>query len=154
MAGGALVGWVIGAFWWSLLTPTAPSTPKEIVIPLGTAAAIERGEVPPGIPSALSLSSGGKLLVANHDTAEHLIAGTLVLPGDTVLVTPSKKNGQVECTFHPGGAIAVTLTKRPPITVTFVPAFMLGAPFGIAFGVATWVGRKLSMDEEGQPAAV
>ncbi len=148
MAGGALVGWVIGAFWWSLLTPSAPATPREIIIPQGAAAAIARGEVPPGIPSALSLSSAGKLLVANHDTAEHLIAGTLVLPGDTVLVTPSKKNGQVECTFHPGGAIEVTLTERPPITVTFVPAFMLGAPFGIAFGVATWVGRKLSMDDE------
>jgi len=66
-----------------------------------------------------------------------------------VLVTPAKKNGQVECTFHPGGAIEVTLTARPPITVTFVPAFMLGAPFGLAFGVATWVGRKLSMDDEG-----
>ena len=151
MAGGALVGWVIGAIWWSLLTPTAPSTPKEIIIPFGTAAAISRGEIPQGIPSELSLSSAGKLLVANHDSAEHLIAGTLVLPGDTVVVTPSKKNGQVECTFHPGGAIDVTLTKRPSISVTFVPAFMLGAPFGIAFGVATWVGRRLGMDDEGEP---
>lgn len=152
MAGGTLVGWLVGALWWAMLTPTAPSTPKEIIIPAGAAAAIARGEVPAGIPSALSLSSSGKLLIANHDTAEHLIAGMLVLPGDTVLVTPSEKSGQVECSFHPGGAIDVTLTRRPPITVTFIPAFMLGAPFGIAFGVATWVGRKLSMDDEGEPA--
>lgn len=154
MAGGALVGWLVGALWWAMLTPNAPSTPREIVIPEGAAAAIARGEVPPGIPSSLSLSSAGKLLVVNHDTAEHLIAGTLVLPGDTAMVTPAEKNGQVDCSFHPGGAIDVVLTERPPITVTFVPAFMLGAPFGIAFGVATWVGRKLSMDEDGQAATI
>ena len=81
----------------SFVTSDGDSLTPQITIPQGAAAAIARGEVPPGIPSALSLSSAGKLLVANHDTAEHLIAGTLVLPGDTVLVTPSKKNGQVEC---------------------------------------------------------
>lgn len=151
VAGGALVGWLIGALWWAMLTPRAPSAPEEITIPPGAAAAIARGELPPGIPSQLSLSSAGKLLVANLDSSEHLIAGTLVLPGDTVLVTPSEKSGQVACTFHPGGAIAVSLTKRPPITVTFIPAFLLGSPFGLAFGVATWVGRKLSMDD-GEPA--
>ncbi len=152
--GGAVAGWFVAFAWWLMLTPSAPSTPRVVDIPLGAAAAIARGEVPPGIPSALSLSSAGKLLVANHDSAEHLIAGTLVLPGDTVLVTPTEKNGQVDCSFHPGGAISVTLTERPPVTVTFIPAFLLGAPFGIAFGVATWVGRKLAMDEEtDHPAA-
>jgi hypothetical protein len=148
MAGGALVGWLVAFLWWTMLTPTAPSEPREITIPLGAAAAIARGEVPQGIPSSLSLSSSGKLLVANHDSSEHLIAGTLVLPGDTVLVTPSNKNGEVQCTFHPGGAIEVSLTKRPPLYVTFLPAFMLGAPFGLAFGVATYVGKRLGMEDE------
>lgn len=151
MAGGTVVGWIVGVIWWAMLTPTAPSTPRTINIPPGAAAAIARGEVPPGIPSVLSLNSAGKLLVSNHDTAEHLIAGTLVLPGDTVLVTPEEKSGTVACSFHPGGAIGISLQERPPITVTFVPAFMLGAPFGIAFGVATWVARKLGVDDEPAP---
>lgn len=148
VAGGALVGWLVALLWWSMLTPTAPSQPRPITIPLGTAAAIARGELPQGIPSSLALSSGGKLLVANQDSSEHLIAGTLVLPGDTVLVTPANKSGQVDCTFHPGGAIEVSLTDRPPLYVTIVPAFLLGAPFGLAFGVATYVGRKLGVEDD------
>lgn len=131
-----------------MLSPSPPSKPLTVTIPAGAAAAIARGEAVPGIPSTLELSSAGQLFVTNHDSREHLIAGTLVLPGDTVVVEPTEKNGQVDCSFHPGGAIDVSLASRPPLYVTILPAFLLGAPFGLAFGAATFVTRRLSMDDD------
>lgn len=148
VAAGAMVGWLVGFAWWLMLSPSPPSQPLTITIPRGAGEAIARGELVPGIPSTLELSSAGQLIVTNHDSREHLIAGTLVLPGDTALITPTNKNGQVDCSFHPAGAIDVSIDSRPPLYVTIFPAFLLGAPFGLAFGVANFVARRLSMEDD------
>lgn len=148
LGGGVAVAWVVAVFWWWLLEPTTADEVKELVIPEGTAAAIADGRTTTGIPSDFSLGRSGEVLIINQDVAEHYIGGALIRPGATLLLKPQDKEGEVLCTFHPTGSIGFTLDERPSILVTIIPALLLGVPFGLAFGGATYIAQRLGMHED------
>ncbi|MBE0610027.1 MAG: hypothetical protein IH609_11630 [Dehalococcoidia bacterium] len=150
-AGGIAIGWLVSVFWWSLLEPAGKDDLRELVIPPGTAALIADGKPVPGIPANLDLGRTRELTITNNDEAEHYIGGALIRPGTTVTIEPVEKDGEVACSFHSAGAIAFTLSERPSIFVTIIPAMMLGLPFGLAFGLSVFVGQRIGMHDESEP---
>ncbi len=149
IVGGFLVAWLVGLFWWAMLEPAnANRGPLEITIPPGAAEDLAAGRPVPELPSRLDLGRSGQLYVVNNDSAPHFIGGVFIWPGTSATYEPVDKQGQVDCSFHPGGQISFTLTERPSIFVTIIPALMLGVPFGIAFGGAVFVAKRLGLDDE------
>ncbi|GIW18041.1 MAG: hypothetical protein WHT63_09755 [Tepidiforma sp.] len=149
--GGFVVGWLVSLLWWSMLVPNTPDPVEEITIPPGAADLVARGFRVPGVPSVIRAGESGTVRIINNDTAEHFLAGNLIRPGTIADIRPGPAEGQIACSFHPGGVIGYQLDARPPITVTFIPAAILGVPFGIAFGVAAIVARRLG-DEPAEPS--
>lgn len=149
--GGIVVGWLVSVFWWWLLEPVGKADARELVIPEGTAALIAEGKPAPGIPSNLDLGRTRELTITNNDVAEHYIGGALIRPGTTVTIEPADKEGTVACTFHLAGAISFTLTERPSIFVTLIPAILLGLPFGLAFGLAVFVANRITTHDDEEP---
>ena len=152
-AGGIAVAWIVGVFWWWLLEPAGKDAAKEIVIPAGTAAAIAAGRDAPGIPDSFDLDRAREVRIINNDTSEHYIGGTLIRPGADVVIIPEEKEGAVTCSFHSAGAINFTLSERPSLLVTIIPAILLGLPFGLAFGGSVFVAQRLRMHDEAEAAA-
>jgi hypothetical protein len=144
--GGFVVGWLVSVLWWSMLQPTGEIAPSEIVIPPGAADLIAEGRRVPGIPLVIRSGPAGTVRITNNDSVEHFLAGNLIRPGTTADVRPTVTEGQVVCSFQPGGHIGYQLTEIPPITVTFIPAALLGVPFGLAFGIAAIVSRRIGLD--------
>lgn len=150
-AGGIAVGWLVSLFWWWLLEPAGKDDLRALVIPPGAAALIAEGKPVPGIPADLGLGRTRELTITNDDEAEHYVGGALIRPGTTITIEPVQKDGEVACTFHSSGAIAFTLSERPSIFVTLIPAILLGLPFGLSFGLAVFVGQRLSMHDDSEP---
>ncbi len=146
MLGGFAVGWLVSVLWWAMLQPTGNDAPAEIVIPPGAADLIAAGQRVPGVPSVIRAGRSGTVRVINNDAVEHYLAGNLIRPGAVAEIRPARTEGQIACTFHSAGAVGYQLDERPPITVTVIPAAALGVPFGVAFGVATIVARRLGDD--------
>lgn len=149
--GGIAIGWLVSVFWWFLLEPVGKDAIRELIIPEGTAALIAEGKPAPGIPANLDLGRTRELTIINNDVAEHYIGGALIRPGTTATFEPTQKEGEVACSFHSGGSIAFSLTERPPLTVTIIPAILLGLPFGLAFGLAVFVGKRISTHDDAEP---
>lgn len=128
---GAALGAAFCAVWWLLLAFEAfPSASvEEMVIPPGTAEAIEQGAPFAFVPERYAFPPGGTLRVVNRDTAEHRIADTVIPPGRTAEVTASE-SGLLQCTVHPAGHLEIELQSRPPLWA------MVGLVVAMALGTA------------------
>jgi hypothetical protein len=79
----------------------APQT-IEIIIPAGTAARVEAGEDPPGIPDELAFVLGDQLLVHNQDSVTHTLGPLLVPAGASAsLPLTQPENLALSCSFKP-----------------------------------------------------
>ncbi len=140
LALGAVLGVGLSGLWWLLLEfETFPaSSIDEMVIPPGTADAIERGIPFAFVPERYAFAPGGHLRVINQDAAAHRIADTVVPPGRTADVTVSE-SGLIECTVHPAGHLEVRLESRPPLpaTIGLISALSVGT------AIAAWVIRSV-----------
>jgi len=129
--------------WWGLISPDARrSEIDEVLIPRGTAEAIERGDAFAFLPNVYALPPGGKLRVINRDLASHTVGNVTVPPGATADVE-APASGQLVCTIHPAGYLDIQLKERPPLTTMILPAILLGVPMGLLAGAAVWVAQKL-----------
>lgn len=138
LAVGAGIGVAFCAVWWALLARNviSPGGVEELVIPAGTADAIERGVPFAFVPERYSFPPGGQLRVVNRDTVEHRIAGTAIPPGSSATVEATE-SGQLECTVHPAGHLDITLEDRPPW-----PAMAgLTAMLSLSTAAVAWVIR-------------
>lgn len=148
VAGGFVVAWLVGIAWWAMLGPTVDDRPGDVVIPPGAAELIAQGRRVPGVPSTIRANDDGFVRITNNDTAEHYIGGALIRPGASAVIKPVETDGQVSCSFHSAGSIGIELDERPPFRVTIVPALILGVPFGLAFGGAVFVARRLGHEDD------
>lgn len=146
IGGGLAIAWSLTFIWWLLLEPiNRENRTVELVIPRGTAVAVAEGRVAPFIPERLVLGPNLSLRVRNEDEVAHRIAGKDLPPGSTALV---KADGgdQFSCTIHPAGSVGYSIDSRPSILATVFPSIVLGLPFGVIFGSAALVARRLRMD--------
>lgn len=147
--GGVLFAWGLSIAWWMVIEPIGTSDEVyELVIPEGTAAAVEAGEEPPFIPNSLSLGRSRVMMVYNEDVVEHQVGAWTVPPGGAAEIQATDGGDQITCTIHPAGAIGVAFEERPAFTSTFQSALILGIPLGIIFGLAGVVGSRITMDDE------
>ena len=98
------------------------------------------------MPATLSLRPGGRLVVYNHDDAEHSVGNVVIPPGAVAEITAPEDGGGFACTIHPSGYIS--LTKKPSFVTTVVPALFVGLPIGLLAGAAAWVGQRLKFEDD------
>ncbi|GAB4329213.1 MAG: hypothetical protein Kow0010_13410 [Dehalococcoidia bacterium] len=135
--------------WWSLLDPGNTDRVEEIVVPPGTAERIRTGQPVDFLPATVELSGSRQLRVINRDDVAHSVAGQRVFPGETVTITAEGADGELICSFHPGGALAFSVEGRGSLieTVT-VPTLILGLPVGLLLAVAIGVAKKIGTEDE------
>jgi hypothetical protein len=93
----------------------APET-VELVIPAGTAAQVEAGEEPPGIPDEMVFVLGDVLLVRNLDVVTHTLGPLLIPPESTAsLPLDYSDNFALTCSFKPTKYLG--LDVREPTTL-------------------------------------
>lgn len=135
--------WFVSLMWW-LLLPEARIVSLEV--PLGTAAAVARGESPDVIPTTLLLRRGDTLAVRNEDDVVHRIGLYSIAPGHTerMVVDEAMLSGaRLLCTIHPSGALSISALARPGIEATIIPTLIAGIPISFALVVAMMVIRRL-----------
>jgi hypothetical protein len=149
LAFASAIGWILGIIWWGVLSPDArQAVVDELIIPPGTAAAIERGTGIAFVPGQVSLSPGSRLLVINNDSVQHTIGEYVIPPGATAELSFDEESETFACTIHPSGFLGVNLRERPHFATTLVPAAFIGIPSGLTIGAGIWIGRRLKVEEE------
>jgi len=143
------VAWIVSLAWWLLLPET-----RTIVleIPVGTAAAVARGEAIEVIPSTLSLRRGDILVVRNDDNAVHRIGAAFLVPATTTRIAADEAlfNGaSLLCSIHPSGAIGISPITRPGLERTLIPTLLAGVPMSVALLVAMAAVRHLEPEASG-----
>lgn len=141
--GAFALAWLAAFVWWWLLPP---SNDVEFVIPQGTAALVQAGQVPPGLPRELVVRRGDTLLVRNLDAAPHRIGPLWVGPTATETSTVTGAFFAAEgllCTVHPAGALSVVPRSRPNVAVTIPVALLAGVPMAFAGLVGAAVATRL-----------
>lgn len=141
--GAFALAWVAAFVWWWLL-PASRSV--EFVIPVGTAALVRAGEVPPGLPRELVVRRGDSLVVRNQDSEPHRLGPLWVAPttAETTIVSGAFfAEGSLLCTIHPAGALAVTPRARPGIATTIPVTLLAGVPMAFAGLVGAAIASRL-----------
>ncbi len=145
LVAGVLAGALVGFLWWVSVVPLRSQPPLlQLTIPGGTNAAIDRGEEPPGLPRRIELGPSQRLYVVNLDSAEHLIAGTLIRPATSVVIEPTVLSAEeVACTVHPSGSIGVVIKDGPEASHSTLVGSMAGVPFGLLGAFAAMLSVRL-----------
>ncbi|MCC6237896.1 MAG: hypothetical protein IT299_10020 [Dehalococcoidia bacterium] len=141
--GAFALAWIAAFVWWWLLPP---SKSVELAIPAGTAALVQAGEVPPGLPRELVVRRGDTLVVRNQDSEPHRLGPLWVAPAtsETTMVSAAFfADGSLLCTIHPAGALAVTPRARPGIATTIPVALLAGVPMAFAGLVGAAIASRL-----------
>ena len=150
MAGGlALAGFISAAAWVALSDgPLRAPDSVEIVIPEGTAAAIERGAAVSAIPRNLRLVEGDTLVLRNQDVVPHQIGSYSVGPGTTLSVPlANASSATLLCSFHPQGSIGLDVRPHTSALLVLWPTLIIGIPLGLVSGGVLAVTRRLDVAE-------
>lgn len=92
--------------------PTATSADYEYVIPAGTGARFDAGEVVDILPGEMVVKVGEVLRIVNQDDRNHLIGPFFVGAGETLtqrFSTAGEFTGV--CTVHPSGQFVLEVTE-------------------------------------------
>lgn len=108
--------------------------PKEItmVIPVGTAEQVARGEQPPGIPSNMVFVVGDTLIVQNQDTVNHQL-GPLWIPANSSaqLSLNQEESLAYECSFQPGNYLGLDVQEPLTLGTRVYGILYVALPLGI-----------------------
>jgi len=92
----------------------------ELVIPAGTAASIENGEAPPGIPEDMTFVVGDTFVVLNQDDVDHQLGPLWIPPGTSASMNlDTEENYILQCSFQPSS----------PVSGAFHPGYRTGQSF-------------------------
>lgn len=94
----------------AIATATSSET-IEVVVPAGTAARMDAGELVELLPAVLRVDVGDELLIRNDDDEVHLVGPYTVAPGQVLhqqFTTPGRIEGV--CTLHPDGEISIVVS--------------------------------------------
>jgi hypothetical protein len=92
--------------------PTAVEADYEYVIPLGTGARFDAGEVVEILPGEMTVRVGEVMRIINQDDRQHLIGPFFVGAGET-LTQRFASAGEFTgiCTVHPSGEFVLTVEE-------------------------------------------
>ena len=115
---GLVIGIAISEITFIFLHEYArPPKVIELVIPLGTAERVARGETPPTIPDSMTFVVGDTLLVKNNDTANHELGPLWIPAGSSAkLSLDAVQSYAYSCSFQPGKYFG--LDVHEPLTIS------------------------------------
>ena len=93
-----------------------PAQTVELVIPSGTAAKVDAGLDPPGIPAEMTFVLGDVLLVKNEDNVGHSLGPLLIPPGSQASMPLDRAdNLALSCSFSASKYLGIDIS--PPTTL-------------------------------------
>lgn len=137
LAIGILIGVALNeaTFYFLRDTARAPKT-IELVIPIGTAERIAKGEQPLSLPDNMTFVVGDKFLVINQDTEDHQL-GPLWIPAgaSASLKLDSVQSYAYECSFQTGKYFGLDVHEPLTFGTRLYGILYSGLPLGILIAV-------------------
>jgi len=114
---GLVIGIAISEVTFIFLREYArPPKVVELVIPLGTAERVARGETPPTIPDSMTFVVGDTLVVRNDDNENHELGPLWIPAGSSArLSLDTVQSYAYTCSFQPGNYFG--LDVHEPLTL-------------------------------------
>jgi hypothetical protein len=111
---------------------TRPPKQITLVIPLGTAEEVARGEQPPGIPENMKFVVGDTLIVQNQDKVDHQL-GPLWIPASSSaqLSLDQVESLSYECSFQPGKYLGLDVNEPLTLATRIYGILYIALPLGI-----------------------
>ncbi len=132
-----LIGFIFGAavneISYILLNKSARGPQIiELVIPVGTAERVARGEKSPSIPDSMSFVLGDEFLVKNEDVVDHQL-GPLWIPANASasLKLDSIQSYAYQCSFQPGKYFGLDVQNPLTLKTRLFGISYIGAPLGV-----------------------
>jgi hypothetical protein len=147
---GLIMGVVLNEVTFLFLKETArPPKTIELVIPLGTAASVARGEAPPGIPDSMVFVVGDTLVVKNEDVSDHQL-GPLWIPAGTSasLSLDDAQSYAYSCSFQPGKYFGLDVHEALTFGTRIYGIFYSGIPLGILIAVYAVIAPARKKQEQ------
>jgi hypothetical protein len=126
----------------------APET-IELVIPAGTAAKVEAGEEPPGIPDEMAFVLGDVLLVRNLDDVTHTL-GPLFIPPESsaTLQLDQPDNLALSCSFKPTKYLGLDVREPTTLTTRMIALAFAVPPTAAVLFIYSLLAFPLEKSEE------
>jgi len=111
-------------------------TQVELIIPAGTAANIEQGGTPLGIPEDMTFVVGDTLVVVNHDDVDHQLGPLWIPPGTSAsLNLDTEQNYAFQCSFQPTKVFGIDVREPVTLGTRLAGILFAGFPLGALFAV-------------------
>ena len=111
-------------------------TRVELVIPVGTAASIEKGDMPPGIPEDMTFVVGDTFVVINQDEVDHQLGPLWIPPGTSAsLNLDTEENYALECSFQTTKIFGLDVQEPVTLGTRLTGILFSGLPLGALFSV-------------------
>jgi hypothetical protein len=108
----------------------------ELVIPAGTAASIEKGEAPPGIPEDMTFVVGDTFVVSNQDEVDHQLGPLWIPPGTSASINlDTEENYSYECSFQTTRIFGLDVLQPVTLGTRLTGILFAGLPLGALFAV-------------------
>jgi len=108
----------------------------ELVIPAGTAASIEKGEAPPGIPEDMTFVVGDIFVVVNQDEVDHQLGPLWIPPGTSASINlDTEENYSYECSFQTTRIFGLDVLQPVTLGTRLTGILFAGFPLGALFSV-------------------
>ena len=133
MAVGLVLGLLLSEVTFAFLGLKARS-PKvvNVVIPMGTAQLVSRGEKPPSLPADMIFVVGDELVIKNEDSVDHQL-GPLWIPAGTSghLELGQPESLAYECSFQPGNYVGFDVREPLTLSTRIYGIIFAGLPMGL-----------------------
>lgn len=101
---------VLGFAAWVVLGGRSGGTEHRFVIPAGTGAQIDAGQLVEILPAQLDVRVADRLVIVNDDSRAHVVGPFAVRAGETLRHTFNEPGRFVgECSVHPSGELAIVV---------------------------------------------
>ena len=108
----------------------------ELVIPAGTAASIEKGKAPPGIPEVMTFVVGDTFVVFNQDEVDHQLGPLWIPPGTSASINlDMEENYSYECSFQTTRIFGLDVLQPVTLGTRLTGILFAGFPLGALFSV-------------------
>ena len=135
---GILFGVVISemTFYFLNTGETRPPEVVNLVIPLGTAEKVARGESDPTLPATMVFVAGDTLVVKNLDLVVHELGPLFIPSGSSAsMKLDSEQNYAFTCSFEPSKYIGLNVVSPLTLTTRIAGILEAGLPMGMLIAV-------------------
>jgi hypothetical protein len=139
---GILIAIGVNEFSFLFLKSEAGRAPQRIdlVIPLGTAEKVARGESNPALPDKMVFVIGDTLVVKNEDVADHRLGPLFIPVGTSASLTLSESdNVAFSCSFQPSRYLGLDVREPVTFSTRLYGILIAGIPLGFLLGLYSLV---------------